>query len=78
MELSNEERAALAPGALASDGDGNEVLAGLTLEESGFYMQYRRRRKAGHYPHASDRDRFLQLHERHELARLKRRRSSET
>lgn len=56
---------------LTTDAGGREILVGLTLEETEFYVSYSRRRSSGD----RDRDpvnksRFLELHEKHEWVRL--------
>ena len=56
---------------LAKDVRGQEVLVGLTAEETEFYVIHVRRRSAGN----RDRDRankarYLELHQKHEFARL--------
>jgi len=76
MDSTDAEGASLGD-RLSTDDAGKEVLVGLTAEESEFYMQYRRRRKAGYYPERKHRDRFVQLHEKHELARSKGRKDLE-
>jgi hypothetical protein len=67
MDLSEKERAVLGD-RINAYGSGNGVLAGLTHEESGFYLHYRRRSKVGYYPEPKDRDRFVALHHKHERA----------
>jgi hypothetical protein len=55
---------------LAKDGNGLEVLVGLTLEETEFYVDYTRRRAAGAREHdPANRERFFALHEKHDLVR---------
>jgi hypothetical protein len=56
---------------LTKDEHGRELLVGLTTEETEFYVTHVRRRAAGN----RDRDlanqaRFLELHQKHEFARL--------
>jgi len=56
---------------LTKDEHGREVLVGLTLDETEFYVTHVRRRTAGD----RDRDRanqarYLELHQKHEFARL--------
>lgn len=55
---------------LARDEKGQEVLAGLTLEETEFYVSYTRRRAVGERERdPANRDRFFALHEKHDLVR---------
>lgn len=55
---------------LAKDEQGQEVLAGLTLEETEFYVTYTRRRAAGERERdPANRERFFALHEKHDLMR---------
>ena len=56
--------------ALTTDRDGNEVLVGLTLEETNFYLEYLSARREGKHTTREDGDRYVQLHEKHELQRL--------
>jgi hypothetical protein len=61
--------------ALATDTQGNEVLVGLTLEETAFYMNCVRNFRD---PHGGQEDskRYLELHNKHgEIARFGRARS---
>jgi hypothetical protein len=53
---------------LGVDSNGNQVLVGLTLEESLFYLAYSRG-EAGVKSH-EDKSRYLELHEKHETTRL--------
>ena len=55
--------------AITKDAQGREVLVGLTEQETAFYMEYSRRRLKGEGD-PSGRDRYLELSEKHELARL--------
>lgn len=55
--------------AIKTNIDGTEVLVGLDHEETAFYMEYSKRRIAGEDNH-QDGDRYLELHEKHEKARL--------
>ena len=57
--------------ALATDRHGNEVLAGLTLEETAFYMDCVRNFRDPHGGHR-DSKRHLELHNKHEIARAER------
>jgi hypothetical protein len=61
-EMLNEMRA------ITSDAHGNELLVGLTLEETDFYLAHQRDFRAG-IRHSEDRLRFLELHNKHERAR---------
>ena len=55
---------------LAKDENGQEVLVGLTLEETEFYVNYTRKRAAGDREHdPANRERFFALHDKHDLAR---------
>lgn len=55
---------------LAKDENGQEVLVGLTLEETEFYVTYTRRRAAGDRERdPANRDRFFALHDKHDLVR---------
>lgn len=55
-------------GALEVTPTGTTVLAGLTQEETDFYMAYSRQRNGGHDFDAQDR--YLALHDKHEAVRL--------
>lgn len=55
--------------AITTDASGKEVLVGLTLEETAFYMDHTRQRSAGKHDHRND-DRYLELHDKHDGARL--------
>jgi hypothetical protein len=56
---------------LAVDQEGRAVLVGLTMEESEFYVTHIRKRSSGdHDRNPVSRTRFLELHEKHEIARL--------
>lgn len=52
---------------LTRDSNGNEVLVGLTLEETDFYFNYKEGCKKGENPIGSDR--YLELHQKHELSK---------
>lgn len=55
---------------IAIDEQGREVLVGLTMDETVFYMTYVRHRAAGDRdPDRGHQRRFLELHDKHELAR---------
>jgi len=57
--------------AITTNAQGQEVLVGLSAEETAFYMAYAKQRKEG--PHKSgdgDQDRYLELHDKHEHARF--------
>ena len=71
VEFTDGERAFLEEmRGLAKDGNGQEVLVGLTLEETDFYLNYTRRRAAGEREHdPANRDRFFALHDKHDLVR---------
>jgi hypothetical protein len=51
---------------LTTDSDGDEILRGLNLAESVEYLDLTKRERPGD---AKSRDRFLELHSRHEFAR---------
>jgi hypothetical protein len=55
--------------AITTDSKGNEVLIGLSLEETEFYLSYANSRMDGTEQRA-DQKRYLELHEKHERARL--------
>ena len=55
--------------ALSRDSAGREILVGLTFEETEFYMEYTNKRMQGHKDRPNSK-RYLELHEKHELARL--------
>jgi hypothetical protein len=63
---------------LGRDGGGREVLVGLTYEETEWYFTYleeelganHRRTRKTIAEMNSDRDRYLELHDRHEQARM--------
>jgi hypothetical protein len=55
--------------ALNTDTSGNEVLVGLTLEETAFYMTYGRQFLTGNRDHSNE-DKYMALHDKHEAARL--------
>jgi len=68
--FTDAERASLKQlGAIVPDSRGREVLAGLTLEETKFYMQYVRLRILNR-DNPEDGEKYLGLHEKHERARL--------
>jgi hypothetical protein len=55
---------------LAKDENGQDVLVGLTLEETEFYVTYTRKRAAGARERdPANRDRFFALHDKHDLVR---------
>jgi hypothetical protein len=54
--------------ALSTDAQSCEVLVGLTLEETAFYVTYGRHRIASTSRH--DDKKYLALHDKHERARL--------
>ena len=68
--FTEEERAYLRQmGALAADRRGNEVLAGLTLEETAFYVEYGRAWASGVPAGPGDREKYLALSRKHERQR---------
>jgi len=57
--------------ALGADEQGRDVLVGLTLEETAFYMEHSRRFTSGNRDRdPENRKRYLTLHEKHEKSRL--------
>jgi hypothetical protein len=58
--------------AIGVDGEGREVLVGLTFEETAWYLEYSDRKLHGKSGtnHDEDRDQYLVLHDKHESARL--------
>jgi hypothetical protein len=69
-KFTDEERAYLVEmRAISTDANGKEVLVGLHVYETAFYMDYARSyRKPDRDPR--NRDKYLMLHEKHQLARL--------
>jgi hypothetical protein len=57
-------------GAISRDAQGREVLVGLSLEETEFYMGYAAEFHSGEVSRANG-ERYLALHERHEAARFR-------
>jgi len=58
---------------LTSDAEGREVLVGLTFEETVFCIEYKRKLEPGGPPRnrdREDRERYLRLHEKYDVARL--------
>lgn len=56
--------------ALTTDEAGNEVLVGLTTEESQWYLDYSKRTMTSRDPDdGSEAERYLRLNDRHEIAR---------
>jgi hypothetical protein len=70
--FTDDERASLGwMRGISQDSQGRAVLVGLTLEETNFYITYRRK----FFTPERDRDRehqkrYLELHRKHEIARL--------
>ena len=70
--FTDDERASLGwMRGIAQDPEGRAVLVGLTFEETDFYITYRRK----YLTPGRDRDRehqrrYLELHRKHEIARL--------
>jgi hypothetical protein len=54
---------------LGVDAQGNDILVGLNVEESKIYLDYGNARVHGHHPDDDERDRYLELYEKHELVR---------
>ncbi len=68
--FTDDERAYLSEmRAISTDANGNEILVGLTLEETAFYMNYTRKRITGEDDHLHG-ERYLELHNKHEQARF--------
>ncbi|RPH50974.1 MAG: hypothetical protein EHM85_08395 [Desulfobacteraceae bacterium] len=55
--------------AIDEDNEGNEVLVGLTVEETSFYLNYLQQRLLGDAD-PTDGERYLKLHDKHEKARF--------
>jgi len=55
--------------AISEDNEGNEVLVGLTVEETSFYLNYVEQRVFGDAD-PNDGERYLKLHDKHEKARF--------
>lgn len=55
--------------AITTDTTGNEVLVGLNLEETKWYMKYSRDFLSGNQS-SKNKNYYLELHEKHEKARL--------
>jgi flagellar basal body rod protein FlgG len=77
LELTTgEEEALTRDGALTTDSKGRLTLVGLTVEESIWYIEYKRQWLAEriddtlHRKSREGRKRYLELYERHEFARL--------
>ncbi len=72
VELGDSERAYMTEmRMLTVDTQGHETLVGLTLDEADFYILYSRARGSGTGSHDDDaRDRYLELHDKHERARI--------
>ena len=70
LDLSDSEREQLTEmRALSYDSDGREVFIGLTQEETIRYLQHRRKFRTGQRDREA-RAEYLQLHDKHERARL--------
>ena len=72
VELGDSERAYMVEmRMLTTDALGQETMVGLTPDEADFYILYARARGSGSGSHdAESRDRYLELHDKHERARL--------
>ncbi len=55
--------------AIGEDNEGNEVLVGLTVEETSFYLNYVQQRLVGD-DDPIDGERYLKFHDKHEKARF--------
>ncbi len=70
IEFGDDERAHLIEmRMLTTASDGQEVFVGLTQEETAFYVTYSRHRLLGK-DCPQDADRYLELNQKHERARL--------
>lgn len=70
IDFGDDERAYLTEmRMLTKDSNGQEVFVGLTLEETEFYVTYGRQSLLG-VENRNDADRYLELNEKHERARL--------
>ena len=70
IEFSDAERAYLNEmRMLTTDANGQDVFVGLTPDETDFYVSYSRLSLAG-TANPDDADRYLELNEKHEQARL--------
>jgi hypothetical protein len=70
-KLSDSQRAYLIEmRALTTDRGGNDVLVGLTPEETDFYLAYGDGRINGEHRSREDGKKYLFLHEKHERERL--------
>jgi hypothetical protein len=56
--------------AIGKDPEGREVLVGLTFDETAWYFDYLATRTGGGRRSSADRDRYLALHNKHEMVRL--------
>jgi hypothetical protein len=56
--------------ALSTDGEGREVFIGLSAEESAEFYEFTRIEAIERSKTSEERDRYLELHEKHEKARL--------
>ncbi len=54
--------------AITTNAQGQEILVGLTLEETAFYMCHTHQESTGKYNHGSN-EQYLTLHDKHEAAR---------
>ena len=70
IDLDDGERAYLVEmRALSTDSNGQEVFVGLTSEETAFYVAHNKRALVGGTD-PDETDRYLELNEKHEAARL--------
>lgn len=70
IDLDESERAFLVEmRALTTDSNGQEVFVGLTAGETSYYLSYTKRALIGGTD-SSETDRYLELHTKHEAARL--------
>jgi hypothetical protein len=74
LKLTDDERSAKRSfQALSVDDEGNEVYVGLSREESEWMLDYERKYAPGRTrsPERDEKKRHIELHEKHELARLR-------
>jgi len=70
LSLSGDDRTTLERNfAICTDAEGTETLVGLTRDESGWLLAFVNRSAVGR-PSEASRDRYLELYEKHERARL--------
>jgi hypothetical protein len=73
LKITDKQRAAKQSfSSLSTDGEGNEILVGLTFEESGWFLDYQDRRLKPRRDDRAHEDklRYLELASRHDFARV--------